>query len=92
MTTVSITMARQNLGAWLEKAMKGEDIGIICGHQVVALRPVAVCSTDYALREYGATDQQLERFGKRLDDEIKKERKARRTKIYSGNLEADLAD
>ena len=92
MTTVSITMARQNLGTWLKKAMHGEDIGIICDNQVVALRPVEVCSTDYALHEYDVTDQQLERFAKRLDDEIKKERKSRQTKIYSGNLEVDLAD
>ena len=92
MTTLSITMARQNLGTWLKKAMRGEDIGIICDNQVIALRPVEICSTDYAIREYGVTNNQLERFTKRLDDEIKKERKANKIKIYSGNFEADLAD
>lgn len=41
--------------------MKGEDVGILCGNQVVALRPVQVYSEDYALQEYGLTKKELNR-------------------------------
>jgi antitoxin (DNA-binding transcriptional repressor) of toxin-antitoxin stability system len=48
MTTITITKARANLSEWLEKAKRGEDIGIVSGDQIVALRPVTVSSDDYA--------------------------------------------
>ena len=62
------------------------------GDKVIALGPVTVHSDEYAVREYGVTDRQLERFVKRADREIRREQKASRIKKYSGNLEADLAD
>jgi hypothetical protein len=37
----------------------GEDIGIISGADVIALRKVEVESTDYAFREYGATSEDM---------------------------------
>ena len=51
MKTLTITDAKKNLGRWLVAAAKGEDIGIICGADVIALRKVNVQSTDYAQRE-----------------------------------------
>jgi len=62
MTTLSPTKARSNLTAWLKKAAAGEDIGILFGDQVIALRPVEVESTDYAEKEYGVTKEQLKQF------------------------------
>ncbi len=59
METLRITDARKNLGRWLAAAARGEDSGIICGANVVALRKVNVESTDYAQREYGATPEQV---------------------------------
>ena len=53
MKTVTITDARKNLGKWLQAAARGEDIGIISGADVIALRKVEVESADYAWREYG---------------------------------------
>jgi prevent-host-death family protein len=55
MTTLTIAKARANLSELLERAKRGEDIGIVSGDQVVALRPVTVSSDDYVWREYGAT-------------------------------------
>jgi len=55
MKTLTITAAKKNLGRWLAAAARGEDIGIICGADIVALRKVNIESTDYAQREYGAT-------------------------------------
>ena len=59
MKTLTITDAKKNLGRWLAAAARGEDIGIICGADIVALRKVTVESTDYAQREYGATGEQV---------------------------------
>ncbi len=92
MTTLSPTQARSNLSSLLKCAAKGEDIGILHGDQVIALRPVTVHSDDYALQEYAMTEKGLARFAKRMDKEISREYKAGTVKRYSGNLEADLAD
>ena len=59
MKTLTITDAKKNLGRWLAAASRGEDIGIVCGADVIALRKVEVESTDYAQREYGATAYQV---------------------------------
>lgn len=90
MTTLTITNARQKLGFWLRKAGKGEDIGIIDGDTIIALRPVKVESADYATREYGVTEAELDRFVKRGNAEIARERKAGRLKTYKGDLNALL--
>jgi len=92
MTTLTIGKARANLSELLEKAKKGEDIGILSGDQIVALRPVTVSSDDYAWREYGMSSEQMKRFEKRMEREIKGERKRGTMKRFSGNLEKDLAD
>ena len=92
MTTLTISQARANLSDLLEKAKRGEDIGIVSGDQIVALRPVTVSSDDYAWREYGVTPEQMERFEKRMENEIKVERKRGKLKRFSGDLEKDLAD
>ncbi len=67
MKTLTITDAKKNLGRWLAAASQGEDIGIVCGADIIALRKVEVESTDYALREYGATPQQVESLEKATD-------------------------
>ena len=92
MTTLTITKARANLSELLEKAKKGDDIGIVSGDQIIALRPVTVSSDDYAWREYGITPAELRRFEKRVEREIARERKRGKLKRFSGNLEKDLAD
>jgi hypothetical protein len=62
MKTLTITDAKKNLGRWLDAAAQGQDIGIICGADIIALRKVEVESTDYAQREYGATQEQIAAF------------------------------
>ena len=92
MTTLSPTQARTNLSSLLKRAAKGEDIGILHGGQVIALRPVKVHSDDYALREYAMNEKELARFAKCMDKEIAREYRAGTVKRYTGNLEADIAD
>jgi hypothetical protein len=92
MKTLSPTQARINLTLWLKKAAAGEDIGILCGDKIIALRPVEVHSADYALREYELTPSELDQWISKMDHEIAKEHTAGTIKRYSGNLEADLRD
>jgi hypothetical protein len=63
----------------LSRALKGEDIGIICQGQVVALRPVKVYS-DYALTEYGLTREEVDRSGKKLMRQVQRELKSGKLK------------
>ncbi len=92
MTMLTISKARANWSDLLEKAKKGEDIGILSGDQIVALRPVTVSSDDYAWREYGVSSEQMKQFEKRMERGIRSERKRGQVKRFSGNLEKDLAD
>lgn len=67
MKTLTITDAKKNLGRWLAAAAKGEDVGIVSGADIIALRKVEVQSTDYAQREYGATPAQVQALEKATD-------------------------
>jgi antitoxin (DNA-binding transcriptional repressor) of toxin-antitoxin stability system len=62
MKTLTITDAKKNLGKWLNAAARGEDIGIITGAEIIALRKVEVEATDYALREYGVTPEEVQMY------------------------------
>jgi len=86
MKTLSITEGRQNLGVWLKRALKGEDVGFVVEGRVVALRPVEVHSDDYALHEYGASEKQTERAYKSVKAEVRKARSSGRTKRFTGTL------
>jgi antitoxin (DNA-binding transcriptional repressor) of toxin-antitoxin stability system len=78
MKTLTITEARKNLGRWLGAAVRGEDIGIISGADIIALRKVEVEAVEeysYAMREYGVTRKELDRFGKAVDRHVARERR-----------------
>jgi len=78
MKTLTITNAKKNLGRWLAAAAQGEDIGIICGADVIALRKVEVESADYAQREYGATSEQVAELEKATDKRYRRLKSARK--------------
>jgi antitoxin (DNA-binding transcriptional repressor) of toxin-antitoxin stability system len=82
MKTLTATEARQNLGTWLSRALKGEDIGIISNGQIVALRPVKVYSEDYALIEYGLTNEEVKRAGDKITAQVARERKQGKLKKF----------
>lgn len=94
MTTLSPTKARANLTKWLKRAAAGEDIGILCGDKVIALRAVNVFSddSDYAKREYGVTDKEIDAFVKRVKAETARDRKAGRMTRYTGDFDAAIRD
>jgi len=85
MKTLTITEGRGRLGYWLKKAVQGEDVGFVFEGKIVALRPVEVVSTDYALQEYGLTPDEMAVAEKRITAEIKSERKLGRVTRFTGN-------
>jgi antitoxin (DNA-binding transcriptional repressor) of toxin-antitoxin stability system len=78
MKTMTITEAKKNLGRWLAAAARGQDIGIVCGADIIALRKVEVESTDYAQREYGATPEEVARLDEATDKLYRRLRKSRK--------------
>lgn len=85
MKTLTITEAKKNLGRWLAAAAGGDDVGIILGADIIALRKVAVESTDFAQSEYGATPAQVAALQKAVDDRYRRLR-------HSGKLVTVTAD
>lgn len=76
MKTLTITDAKRNLGRWLEAAAKGEDIGIVSGANIIALRKVEVESADYAQREYEATPDQVRALERETERHYRRLRRA----------------
>lgn len=87
MKTLTITSARQNLGAWLARAARGEEIGIISGAHVIALRPVAIAAADYAEQEYRLTKAELAKAAEKIHEETD----AAETIEFTGDLRAAFA-
>jgi hypothetical protein len=85
MKTLTITEGRGRLGYWLKKAVQGEDIGFVFDGKIVALRPVEVVSTDYALQEYGVTPGEMATAEKRISAELKAARKRGELKPFTGS-------
>jgi antitoxin (DNA-binding transcriptional repressor) of toxin-antitoxin stability system len=90
MKTLSVTTARKNLGQWIARAQAGEEIGILCGEGVVALRPVQVEASDYAQREYGLSAEELDRAAKRIHEKGEKDKKAGKVHVFTGDIESLL--
>ncbi len=78
MKTLSLTEARRNLTELARQAIRGEDIGVVCDGKIVALRVVEVYSEDYALLEYGLTQEELDRKAARIQNEIENDRGRKR--------------
>jgi len=78
MRTLTITDARKNLGRWLKAAAQGQEIAIIAGADIIALRKVevAVLDTSYAETEYGATLESLTRLESGVAVRYRRQRKA----------------
>ena len=83
MKTLTITDAKKNLGRWLNAAAKGEDIGIVNGGDIIALRKVEVESTDYAFREYGVTLQEMAGLEDRLEKDYQAQKRAGKLRTFS---------
>ena len=85
MKTLTVTTARQNLGHWLRLAAKGEEVGVVIGSDIIALRKVPIQAADYAHEEYGLSPAQVEEAGRRIDAQVKRERRAKTVKEFKGD-------
>jgi hypothetical protein len=85
MKTLTITEGRGRLGYWLKKAAEGEDVGFMFEGKIVALRPVKVVSTDYALQEYGLTPKEVAAAEKRITAELRTARKRGELTKFNGS-------
>jgi antitoxin (DNA-binding transcriptional repressor) of toxin-antitoxin stability system len=99
MTTVTLTQARAKLLALVKRARQGEDIGILSGDQIVALRVVPVVSVDlqpltpeYVAREYGLTPGELSGFKKRQARANASARRKRAAVTFRGEFDPKLLD
>ncbi len=59
---------------------------------IAELKKGQEAETAYAQEEYGATPAELERFDRRMKEEIEADRHAGRLREFSGDLERDLED
>lgn len=91
MLTLTPTAARGNLSELLRRALKGDDIGIVVDGKIVALRPVAVESMDYARRKYEATAKELNQFEQQTHGQIEKARKEGALNDFTGDIDCLLA-
>ena len=68
MKTLTITDAKKNLGKWLQAAARGEEVAIVSGADMIALKKIQVIpmTEDYALLEYGVTPAGLKAYEKRV--------------------------
>ena len=84
MKTLTITDAKKNLGRWLAAAARGEDVGIVAGADIIALRKVEVESADYPQREYGVTTDQVTSLEKATDRRYRQLKRAGKLITISG--------
>ena len=85
MKTLTISDARQNLGHWLKLAANGEEVGVIVGSDIIALRKVNIEATDYAYQEYGLSPLQVQEAEERIDSIVKAGRRAKTVKEFKGD-------
>lgn len=82
--TVTITEAKKHLGAYLKSAIAGQNIGIIAGHRVIALRPVDITSLDFdRTRDEEVLSkldmEQIEELHRRIKKQRKEAKKRRKS-------------
>ncbi len=90
MKTLTVTEARKNLSGWIRRAGAGEEIAIIDGARIYAIRPVNILAADYALHEYGATSAEVDAAVARTRKEIAAERAAGQlTPLFPDEISSD---
>ncbi|MGA2231631.1 MAG: hypothetical protein ABSH22_12085 [Tepidisphaeraceae bacterium] len=88
MRIVTVTEGRRRLGYWLKKALAGDDIGFAIKRKIVALRPVNVCSDDYAFQQYGLTKIEIYAIARRVGKSVAAERRRGSVKRFTGSADA----
>ena len=76
MKTLTITDAKKNLSKWLQAAARGEEVAIVSGADIIALRKVPVQAADYAWTEYGASQEEISEYEQKTISEHNRLKKA----------------
>lgn len=92
MLTLTPTQARKHLSGLLKRSIAGEEIGIVCGGKIIALRPVEVAALDYPQTEYGISKKEMTRIAANLNEKGKKALRAKRTTPFTDDLEKTLGN
>jgi hypothetical protein len=84
MKLLTVSAARQDLGRWIKRAVRGQRICIAHGTRFVELRPVVLEPYDarYAEEEYGVTAAEMDRAAATIARQVK-------TDAAAGRLEND---
>ena len=92
MKLLTVTAARQDLGRWIKRAVRGQRICIASGTQFVELRPVEMRAYDphYAEEEYGLTAAEMDRAAAAIARQVKVDAKAGRLVDVSGKPLSDV--
>lgn len=85
MKTLTITDAKKNLGKWLQAAAKGEDVAIISGADIIALRKVEVEANDYAWREYGLTADEVGAYERRVNARYEQHKRTGKNQVLTAD-------
>lgn len=83
MKTLTITDAKKNLSKWLQAAARGEEIAIVSGADIIALRKVSIQAADYGWTEYGVTSEEIARYEERAIAEHNRLKKSGKLEFVS---------
>jgi hypothetical protein len=92
MATMIFT-AQKNHGpvdSWFKNAAGGKGVRIKYGKKIYALFEANRIPKNYAETTYGVTRKELKAFAERMDVKIEKDRKAGRSKKFTGDIETLL--
>ena len=92
MKLLTVSAARQDLGRWIKRAVRGQRICIASGTQFVELRPVEMHPYDphYAEEEYGLTAAEMDRAAAAIARQVKADARAGRLVDVTGKSLSDV--
>ncbi len=92
MKTILATEARPKLVFWVQRALSGEDIRLVWKGQTVALRRIAENPGTELLQEYNVPAARADKSLRRAERDIRRARRAGKTKPYTGERRSLLED
>jgi hypothetical protein len=86
--TYTAKKAQEEVITWFKSAARGKDVRIRFGKTLYVLHVAGRAPKGYAETEYGVSRRELKAFAERMDAKIEKDRKAGRSKRFTGDIEA----
>ena len=67
MTKITVSEAQANLPQWLAAVSQRAEVAIATDDDLIQLRSIPTGTSEYAKREYGVNDEDLERYQERRE-------------------------